>query len=173
MAFRPTLRDYQSVGDPVITADWYMLIPLIPGASNPRALSYKVNTTSMPGHQIEQVPYENGARKWNFAGRRIFNGTWTATLVETSNGSSRGDLINWMNIARPYRSGNGAYKSQYGVMAELRLYDAANNIAVLQEIYGLFPLSIDDASLDQGSAVLQYSINFSYDEVLEYYGVAE
>lgn len=171
MAFRPSLRDYQSVGDHLITADWYMLIPYIPGATDPRSMSYKINTTALPGTQIEQVASEIGARKFNFAGRRVYSGSWSATLIETANGSSRSDLINWMNLARPYATGAGSYKSQYAVTAEVRVYDAANRIAVLSTVYGLWPMSLDDANLDQASSVLQYNIQFSFDHATEEYGV--
>lgn len=173
MAFRPHLNDYQSVGDPVITADWYMLIPFIPGAPDPRRISYKINSTALPGTQIEQVLLELGARKWAFGGRRVYQNSWTATLVETSDGSSRADLIRWMDMCRPYRNGVGSYKSQYGVDAELYVYDAANRISVMQIVKGLWPMQLDDASLDQGgSTPLQYSIQFSYDEVVEHYNIA-
>lgn len=173
MAFRPTLNDYQSTGDVVITADWYMLIPFIPGAPDPRRISYKINSTALPGHQIEQVPVELGARKWHFGGRRVFQGSWTATLIETSDGSSRADLINWMNMCRPYRVGAGTYKNQYAVDAEVYVYDAANRISVLSIVKGLWPMQLDDAQLDQGgSTPLQYSIQFSYDEVVESYNIA-
>lgn len=173
MAFRPSLRDYQSVGDHLITADWYMLIPYIPGASDPRSMSYKINSTMLPGTQIEQVQSEVGARRFNFAGRRLFTGTWNATLIETANGSSRADLINWMNLARPYVTGAGSYKSQYAVTAEVRVYDAANRVAVMSTIYGLWPMQIDDANLDQASSVLQYNIQFSFDRADEEYGVED
>jgi hypothetical protein len=125
----------------------------------------------MPGSQIEQTPVEIGARKFHFAGRRIYSGQWTATLIETSNARTRSDLLNWMNIARPYASGNGTYKSVYGVMAELRVYDAANRVAISQIIKGLFPLSIDDTPLEQSSNAIQYTVQFSFDSVDEFYGV--
>lgn len=173
MAFRPSLRDYTSVGDHVITADWYMLIPYIPGSANPRTMSYKINTTALPGTQIEQLVSEIGARKFAFAARRVYTNTWTATIIETADGSSRSDIINWMNLARPYSTGAGSYKNQYAVTAEIRVYDAANRVAVLSEVHGLWPMQLDDASLDQASSVLQYSVQFSYDHVVESYGVDE
>ena len=173
MAFRPDLNAYKSVGDPLIAADFFLLIPFIPGSPDPRQLSYKIVSTALPGSQIEQVPYEIGARKFHFAGRRMYTGTWTATIAESSNGSSRGELLNWMNLARPYATGNGTYKSLYSVIAELRVYDAANRVAVSSVIKGLFPLNIDDTNLEQSSTIIQYPVQFSFDEVEEFYGINE
>ncbi len=173
MAFRPQLNEYLSVGDPLISADFFLLIPFIPGSADPRKISYKVISTALPGSQIEQVPYEIGARKFNYAGRRTYSGNWTATLIETADGSTRGDLLRWMDIARPYATGAGTYKNQYSVSAELRVYDAGNRVAVASVIKGLFPLSIDDANLDQSSSVIQYSVQFSFDSTAEVYGSNE
>jgi hypothetical protein len=173
MAFRPALNEYKSVGDPLMTSDFFLMIPFIPGSPDPRKLSYKVINTSLPGSQIEQIPYEIGARKFNFAGRRVYSGTWTAQLVETADASTRADLLRWMDITRPYASGNGTYKNQYSVSAELRVYDAANRVAVSSVIKGMFPLSIEDSNLDQSSTVLQYSVQFSFDEVDETYNSDE
>lgn len=170
-AFRPSINEYKSVGDPLISADFLLLIPSIPGSPDPRRLMYKVISTSLPGSQIEQVVHEIGARKFHFAGRRMYSGTWTAQLVETSDGSTRSDLLNWMSIARPYATGNGTYKNQYAVDAELRVYDAANRLAISCVISGMFPLSVDDANLEQSSSILQYSVQFSFDEVYEDYSL--
>ena len=170
MAFRPTLMDYRSVGDPLLNCDWYLLIPNIPGASDTRRMSYKVVSTALPGTQIEQVTMEIGAKKFNFAGRRVYSGTWTATLVETADASTRGDLIRWMDMARPYAVGAGTFRSQYGQTAELRVYDAANNVAVSSVIHALFPISIDDTPLEQSSSIISYSVQFSFDAVDEIMG---
>ena len=170
MAFRPTLNDYRSVGDPLIAADFLLLIPSIPGAADSRKISYKVVSTALPGTAIEQVPVEIGARKHNFAGRRTYSGTWSATLIETADASTRGDILNWISLARPYASGAGSYKNFYARTAELQVFDAANKMTISSVITGLFPLSLEDFTLEQSSNVIQYSVQFSFDEATETYG---
>ncbi len=164
------MQAYRSVGDPLLSCDWYLMIPNIPGASDPRKMSYKVVSTALPGSQIEQVQMEIGAKKFNFAGRRTYTGSWTATLVETADASTRGDLLRWMDLARPYTQGAGTFRSEYGQTSELRVYDARNNVAVSAVLHALFPITIDDTPLEQSSSIIQYSVTFSYDYVDERMG---
>ena len=170
MSFRPSMSQHRSVGDPLLSCDWYLLIPNIPGASDTRRMSYKVVSTALPGSQIEQVTMEIGAKKFNFAGRRVYSGSWTATLVETADASTRGDLLRWMDMARPYVSGAGTFRNVYGQTAELRVYDAMNNVAVSSVIHALFPITIDDTPLEQSSSIIQYSVTFSFDYADEVMG---
>lgn len=170
MAFRPQLQEYKSVGDPIMSGDFYLLIPTIPGSSDSRRMSYKIVSTNLPGSQIEQMQLEIGARRFNFAGRRTYSGSWNSTIIETADATTRADLLGWMNICRPYANGNGTYRNEYAQRAELRVYDAANNLAISQTILALFPLSVDDADLSQGSNILQYNVTWSFDEVIETYG---
>ena len=169
-SFRPTLQEYRSVGDPLLACDYYLMIPNIPGSQDPRAISFKFVSTSLPGTQIEQVSLEIGARRFNFAGRRKYSGTWTSTLIETANASTRRDLINWMNIARPYNSNIGTFRNEYAQTAEIRVYDAAQNLAISSTVLALFPLSIDDVSLEQSDSIIQYQVTWSFDSTEELIG---
>lgn len=168
--FRPGLQEIQSILDPLQAWNWNLLIPLIPGTADTRQISYKAISTTVPGSQVEQVPLETHGIKLNYAGRRVWSGTWNVTLVETRTASTRDSLLKWMDLARSWSGNSGSYKSVYGVTAELQLFDDLPQIIRSIRLYGLFPTQIDDASLEQSSSIVQYSCTFSYDWTEEFTG---
>ena len=162
-AFRPGLQEVQSVQDPLMQWNWNILIPTIPGTGDTRDISYKAISTSIPSSSLEQVPLESHGIKLNFAGRRTWTGTWNVTMIETRTASTRDMLIKWMELARSWVNNSGSYKSRYGVMAELQLFDDIPTLVRSIVMVGMFPLEIGEATLDQSSGIVQYSVNFSYD----------
>lgn len=165
--FRPGLAEVQSLADPQLSYNWNILIPFIPGAADTRKLSYKAISTSLPGSEIEQVTLEHRVVKLQFAGRRIYSGQWSVTMFETRDLSTRDDLIRWMDLCRSYHGNTGSFKQTYAVTAELQLFDDTPKVNREIRLLGLFPLKIEDATLDSSSSILQYSINFSFDSLLE------
>lgn len=161
--FRPGLLETSSVLDPLQQWNFNILFPNVPGSSDTRDLSYKITSSAIPGTQVEQVSVETHGIKLNFAGRRTWSGSWNCTMFETRINSTRTRLLNWMELARSWKNNSGSYKSQYAVTAELQLFDDIPTIARSIRVYGVFPQSIDDVSLDQSSAVISYSCTFSFD----------
>lgn len=160
---RTSLQNVQSVKDVLQTWNWDVFFPSIPGVADTRPFSYKMLSTSIPGFQVEQVPLEVHGVKLNFAGRRVWQGTWEATVVETRDASTRSLLVNWAEYQRSWKQNTGTYKQDYAVTAELVLYDdlpkEVSNILLI----GAFPIQVGDANLDSQSGIVQYSVTFSYD----------
>jgi len=160
---RTSLQDLSSVQDPLQTWNFDVVIPTIPGSNDSRSFTYKCTSTQIPGSQLEQVPLEAHGVKLNFAGRRMYQGTWTVTLFETRNSSSRDLILKWIETARSWASNSGNYKSVYGVTGEVLLYDDLPQVVRTIRMYGLFPTSLDDSNLDQTGDIVRYTVTFSYD----------
>lgn len=171
--FRPGLSEATSVLDPLQQWNFNILFPTIPGSTDTRDLSYKITASTIPGTQIEQTSVETHGIKLNFGGRRTWQGTWSCTIFETRINSSRSRLLNWMELARSWSTNSGAYKSQYAVTAELQLFDDIPNIARSIRVFGVWPMSVDDVTLDQSNSVISYQVQFSFDYSEEYEGAGE
>lgn len=160
---RTHLQEMLSVADVLQTWNWDLTIPSIPGLADPREITYKCTSTSIPSSKVEQVALEAHGVKLNYAGRRTWDGSWTATFFETRLGTTRDAFINWMELMRSWQKNSGTYKSIYGVTAEIELYDDLPKIVRRIRLYGLFPTDVGEATLDQTSGIIQYNTTFSYD----------
>lgn len=160
---RTSLQNVQSVKDVLQTWNWDIFFPTIPGAADTRPFSYKAISTSLPGFTIEQVPLEAHGVKLHFAGRRVWQGTWDVTLVESRDVSTRSTLVAWAEMARSWKNNSGSYKQDYAVTSELVLYDdlpkEVGNILML----GAWPTVVGDAQLDNSAGIIQYTVTMSYD----------
>lgn len=160
---RTSLNDVSSVQDPLQTWNWDLFLPSIPGGGNSRELTIKCISSTIPGSAVEQVGVEAHGVKLNFAGRRTWTGTWSATFFESRNSSTRDSFIKWLEFARSWKNNSGAYKADYAVSGELALYDDLPQVVRSIKMLGMFPLTVDDVSLDQSSGVVTYSVSFSFD----------
>jgi hypothetical protein len=160
---RTSLQNVQSVKDVLQTWNWDVFFPTIPGVSDTRPFSYKMISASVPGSVIEPVKLESHGVQLNFAGRRTWSGTWEATVVESRDNSSRALLVAWMEYQRSWVANSGNYKADYAVTGELVLYDDIPKEVANIWMYGMFPSTIGDATLDNTSGIVQYAVTFSYD----------
>jgi hypothetical protein len=162
------ISDLESVKDPLQTWNWSLVLPNIPGSNFSRDLAIKCVSATIPGSSVEQVAVEAHGVKLNFAGRRQWSGTWTATFFETRDAKTREAFTGWLELMRSWTFNSGSYKSFYAVTAELALYDDLPQVVKSIRLRGLFPQSVDDVSLDQSSGVVTYSVIFSYDQAIDF-----
>lgn len=160
---RSGINEVASVLDPLQTWNYGVQINLPAGLGDSRELIYKCTGTSIPGSQIEQAKLEAHGVGLNFAGRRVWGGTWNATFFESRTASTRGLLFSWMELARSWRLNSGTYKAQYATTALISLYDDLPQEVRQILVYGVWPQSMDDVTLDQSSTVMAYNMTFSYD----------
>jgi len=160
---RVSIQNMAATKDPLQTWNWEVVFPRVPGSSDARPLTVRATSTSAPGFQIEQAPWEGHGKKLNFAGRRTYTGTWDCTFVEARDASTFALLSAWADITRPWTSNPGAYKEEYATSVELILYDAADRPARTLKLRGCFPTNVADVSLDQSSTVMTIQCTFSYD----------
>jgi hypothetical protein len=119
--------------------------------------------STVPGSQVDQVGVEAHGVKLNFAGRRTWSGTWSATFFESRSSSTRSAFVQWLEFMRSWKNNAGTYKQDYSVTAEVAMYDDLPQVVKRIRLYGLFPQSLEDVSLDNASGVVQYQVTFSYD----------
>lgn len=160
---KTSIQNMLAVVDPLKTFQWDLAFPRIPGVSDSRPLSVKCVGTSIPGTSIEPISWEGHGMRLHFSGRRVFDETWEATIIESRDSTTRDSLISWMELVRSWRANSGAYKAQYAVPAEISLYDDANTVVRGIKLINVFPSQIGQITLDQGSSIVQYQATFSID----------
>lgn len=148
---------------PLQTWNFSVQLNIPVGLGSTRDMMYRCTSTSIPESSIEQVSVEAHGVKLNFAGRRTWSGTWNATFFEVRDASTRDTLIKWMELARSWALNSGTYKAQYASTAIVTLYDDLPQTAREVKMYGVFPTSIGDVSLDQSSGIINYNVTLSYD----------
>jgi hypothetical protein len=161
---RTSLQDVNGLPDPLLSYNFDLIFPSIPGGGDTRSMTVKCMSTAIPGMQLEQQTVGLHGVEVNYAGRQIWTKSFQAVFVETRDGSTRRNLRNWVEFARNNRQNAGNYKAQYSVAALLQLYDDIPNIIETTKIIGCWPMQIDDVAMDgsQGT-VVQVSCTFSFD----------
>ena len=162
---RTSLQDVAGLPDPLLSYNFDLMFPRIPGATGDvRGMTIKCMTTSLPGMQLEQVTASLHGVEVSFAGRQIYSKTFQATFYEARDCGSRQAIRQWIEYARNNRRNAGNYKSQYAVGAMMYLYDDIPNVINETKIVNCFPTAMDDLSMDGGQGQLvQLQCTFSYD----------
>lgn len=163
---RTSLNDVRGLVDPLQEWNFDLFFPRIPGigGNQTRNLTIKCQTTALPGMQLDQVTVALHGVEVNFAGRQIYQKTFTATFIETRDTGTRTAIRGWIEFARNNRTNQGNYKSDYAVDLEMTLYDDIPNVVQRTMLRSAFPINLDDSNLDGGnSGILTYNVTFSYD----------
>lgn len=162
---RTSLQDTQSVQDPQYAYNFDLIFQTIPGAGSNAAQEVRIKCTSttIPESTLEQVVLENKSSRLHFAGRRVWSGTWNATMFETRSGSTRDSILGWQELARSLVANTGTYKTVYSVVAEIVLYDDVPNVVRRIRVHGVFPTSTGSPQLSSASEIVNYDVTFSYD----------
>lgn len=166
---RPSLQNIMSVKDPLLSWNWEITIPIIPGVSDTREFTLRAMSSSIPGTTIEQLSWEAHGKKRHFAGRRMWDETWECTLIETRDMGTRDMLNSWLKKTRTWgEDGDGSvggYASEYAVPVELTLYDDKDIGVRGLQIVNAFPTAVGQVTLDQSSGIVSYSLTLSLDLV--------
>jgi hypothetical protein len=161
---RTSLQDVAGLPDPLLSYNFDLIFPSIPGGGNSRSMTVKCMSTALPGMQLEQQTAALHGVEVNYAGRQIWTKTFQATFIETRDAGTRAAIRRWIEFARNNRFNSGNYKSQYAVDAVMQLYDDIPAVINTTKIVGCFPTQLDDVNMDgsQGT-IVQVSVTFSYD----------
>lgn len=161
---RSSLQDIRALPDPLLSYNWDLFIPVVPSGSDFRSLTIKCQNVSLPGVQVEDVPITLHGVTVKYAGREMFTNQFTATFIETRDMTTRDVIRGWIEFQRNVAANTGQYKVNYESTAVLALYDDKGNAVRNINIYGVFPQSLDDPSLDgSGSNPVTYTVTFNYD----------
>ncbi len=161
---RTSLTDVAGLPDPLLSYNFDLFFPAIPGGGNSRGMTVKCMSTALPGMQLEQQTAALHGVEINYASRQIWQKTFQATFIETRDAQTRFAIRKWIEYARNNKQNRGNYKADYGVDAVMRLYDDIPNVINETKIVGCFPTQLDDVNMDgsQGS-IVNVSVTFSYD----------
>jgi hypothetical protein len=161
---RTSLQDVAGLPDPLLSYNFDLIFPSIPGGGNSRGMTVKCMSTALPGMQIEQQTAALHGVEVNYAGRQIWQKTFQATFIETRDADTRKQIRRWIEFARNNRGNSGHYKADYSVDAIMLLYDDIPNVIQETKIVGCFPTQLDDVNMEgsQGT-IVQVSVTFSYD----------
>ena len=161
---RSGLQQIQALPDAFQTWNFDLFFPSIPGVSDPIQLSYKCQTSNIPGFNLEGVDIELHGVKKREAGRATYGHQFECTFLEVVDLSTRKAFRNWREKARSWKQNSGSDSSVYKVNAELVLYDNAPNVIGTVKIYGMWPETVNDLSLEGNSSTAgMLSVQFSYD----------
>lgn len=164
MPARVSLNDMGSMVDPQSTFDWAIWLPSVPGTPySTRDFTFRATATTIPALTIEEIKVEAQGLAFNFGGKRTWEMKQDVTIYETRDGVGRNLVEGWLDYIRNVRANTGNYRDSYAVQAEVDLYDAAGVVTQRIGLSKFFPVSLSQASLDQSSGLLTYTVNCSYD----------
>lgn len=160
---RTSLQQVIGLNDVLQTWNWDLIFPNIPRVVDTRSFTVRALDTSIPNSDLEVVAVDTRILKLNFAGRRTYGGTWSATFLETRDAATRDMLIGWQEFARSYRQNSGSYKSEYAVPADLILYDDKPKAVRAVRMHNLWPSSVAEVTLNTAAEAIKYATTFTFD----------
>ena len=160
---RSSVYNVQQLSDAFQVWNFDLRFPSIPGGGDAVSLTYKCQTASLPGFNLESVDIELHGVKKKEAGRATYEHTFQCTFLETVDFSTRTAFRNWRETCRSWKLNTGSVSSAYKVNALLELYDNAPSVTRSIVIYGVYPETVDTLSLENSSTAGFLSVTFSYD----------
>ena len=161
---RSGLEDISNIKDPLLTYNFGLIIPNIPGGGNGLQLTLRCQSTVIPGMNIEPALLGLRGMELQYAGRHTYSHTLPVTYVEARDMITRQSMLRWMYFARDFRNNQGNFKAEYSTSADIELYDDKGTVIRTIRLFGVFPLGVDDLGLESsGSTIAAFSCNLSYD----------
>lgn len=161
---RSSLQDVLSLQDPAVSWNFDLFLPTIPGSSDTRDLSYKCQSSDLPGSGIENVEVALHGVVLNFAGRKIYTHTMNSTFIETADWMTREKFRRWQESMRSWVNNTGSLAAAYKVNAQLVLYNDIPEVVRTTQIFGLWPETINEVALDgSASNLITLQIAWRYD----------
>jgi len=164
---RSHLQDVRSIPDPLLSYNFDLIIypkSLSGNSDAGRALTVRCKSTSLPGSQIEPVVTALHGTEVKHAGRRMWTKTLECTLIECRDMATSNSLNDWMNLIRNPILNTGTYKSIYSSNAEILLYDDIPTVIKTYTLYGAWPETIGEGSLDGSQSTgVEIPLTLSYD----------
>jgi hypothetical protein len=161
---RTSLADVSSIADPATSWEYDLLLPSIPGSSDTRQLTYRCQSSALPGVGLEPVEVALHGVVLKFAGRAIYTHTFESVFMEGSDYATRTAFVNWKESARSWVNNSGTLASQYKVNAQIVLYNSLPQVTKTVNIFGLFPETVGDYPLDgSASNLMTLTVTWQFD----------
>ena len=160
---RTSLQNVLSLGDPAQSWNFDFFLPIIPGSSDTRDLTYRCMTSDLPGSQLEALDVALHGVQVPYAGRRMFTQTMSVTFLETVDWETSRKFVRWHEIARSWRMNSGSGSAVYWATGQMVLYNDSAEVARTIQINNIFPENVQEAQLDGSSSqAIQLSLTLRY-----------
>lgn len=163
---RPTLNEVQAVfADALPTDRFEFLLGNLPGGIVSDNLRVMTQQVSIPGITIEPFEVAVHGQVLRYPGRKLFNGTISATFVENAGTDAQRALRTWSELCKSTNTGKSVgTKRDFAVNARLNVYDNADVVRDEVDIIGLWLSELSEIQLDgQASQAMQIQCTFTYD----------
>lgn len=161
---RTSYSDCRALPDPLLSYNFDLIIPVVPGGGDGKGLTVRCKSTSLPGTSVDDVTVSIHGVDLKYAGKQLWTHTLQVQYQETRDMLVSTALKRWIEFARNTRQNTGSYKVNYETTADLVLYDDAVKVIRTIRLEGFFPQTMDDAALDGSSSTpVEISATFFYD----------
>lgn len=164
---KPTLGQLEAaVLDPLYSDNYQFLIPNLPAgvSDSTNSLLMLCRTATKPGVTVNAVEVQLYGHTLEYASNVMFGHDLSIDYVENRQARISSILETWASMIRKFGTQHGAFKSEYAVTAYLDLFDQKGNTIRKYHIFGVWPSSIPDLSMDgQSSNPISVNVTFKYD----------
>lgn len=165
MATKPTLGDIAaSVLDPMLSDNYLLNIPDIPGGGNAQALRMQCTSASKPGATLNAVEVQVFGHTLEFAANKTFSHDMSVEYVENRSAEITTLLENWAELIRSTETQTGGYKSEYARSGYFTIFDNKGRTVREYEIHGMWPSAVPDLAFNgTSSSIITLSVSFKFD----------
>jgi hypothetical protein len=162
---KPTLGDVAaSVLDPMLSDNFLLDIPNVPGGGNPQPLRVQCQSAVKPGMTINAVEVQVFGHTLEYASNKTFNHDMTVEYVENRSAQITTTLEQWGNFCRSTQSQHGAYKAEYARNGYFTIFDNKGTIVREYEIHNMWPSVVPDINFNgTSSSLITLSVTFKFD----------
>jgi hypothetical protein len=163
---RTSLSNVQSIADPATSWEFDLFLPTIPGSSNTSQLTYRCQSTVLPGVAIEPVTVALHGVELRYAGRAIYTHTFESVFMEGSDYLTRNAFYNWKESARSWINNSGTLAAQYKVNGQIVVYNSIPNVVRTINVYGMWPETVGDYAMDgTASTLVTMTVTWNFDYI--------
>lgn len=161
---RPSLQDVRGLTDPLLSYNWNLIIPSIPGGGSSKGLSIRCMNTPLPGMSVDYIPVALHGVVVTYAGMQQWSHQLQVTYLEDRSMATRNTIKGWLETARNTKQNAGTEKATYATNAKLELMDDIPNVIKTVNLVGVYPLDLGDGQLDGGrSDIVPIPVRFAFD----------
>lgn len=137
-------------------------ITLIPYVSTARNLTYRCESTNLPGRQLATMEQKSYGPVESYPYATTFNDIDLTFLVDADM-NQKIFFDAWMNYINPLYNNNYRYKGDYSTTLRVNQYDQTNELTYSVDLFEAFPVSINQMDLDwSADGVHKLTVTFNY-----------
>lgn len=165
---KPSFGDVSnSILDPMLSDNFMLNIPNVPGGGNAGPLRMQCRTASKPGSTYNSVEVQVFGHTLEFASNLTYGHDLSVDYVENSSAQITKTLEAWGKLIRDPETQHGEFKKVYATDGKFTIFDQKGNVVREYTIENMWPSQIPDLSFDgSSSSSLSLSVTFKYDRAL-------